>query len=361
MTALTETKAAVFALIERGMASWIAELQPLVPRRFLRRPDKAAAILEVSATRAMLLLSGAGTAQAVAIPIGDDPQQDRATIQAALRGKSGKAVVIRLDPSLVLEASVTLPLKAEHSLRQILAHQLDRLVPLPADAVEFAHLVIGRSTAGNTLDVRLIVATHASIDRAIALVRSVGLDPGVVIAPAGIAGSDVTVTLRRLDRNAVSTMQRRLRRGLEAAAVVLFLAAYGTYVYRLSEYRDRLTHDVSLAAKASAASRDLVNRDAQTQSVLTLLEQRQRELDPLFLLDELTGLVPDTMWVSQLSVRGRNVELIGYSPRVRDLIARIQDHDIFYDPKLRSPITMSADGRGERFDISFDVWIGAAP
>ena len=129
----------------------------------------------------------------------------------------------------------------------------------------------------------------------------------------------------------------------------------------MTEYRDRLTHDISLAARASAASRDLVNRDARTQGVLTLLEQRQRELDPLFLLDELTGLVPDSMWVSQLSVRGRNVELIGYSPRVRDLIARIQDHDIFYDPKLRSPITMSADGRGERFDVSFDVWIGAAP
>ena len=40
-----------------------------------------------------------------------------------------------------------------------------------------------------------------------------------------------------------------------------------------------------------------------------------------------------------------------------DLISRIENHDLFYDPKFRSPITMSPDGKGERFDVSFDVFI----
>jgi general secretion pathway protein L len=359
MEALERFWAVVVDMLRRGVSWWLAELAALIPRRFANRPENAPAILEVSTSQATLVLASRGATQPVRIPLGGvDPEEDRAHVQSAMRRRTSDAVIVRLDQSLILEASVTLPLNAERSLRQILQHQLDRLVPLPVDEVEFEYLVTARSTTAKTLGVKLIVATHASIDRALALVRSIGLSPRFVIAPSGVAGSDTQVTLWRASREqGASAAQRWLRRGLEATAVVLFLTAYGTYVYRLSELRDQVQQDVDLATKASAAARDLINQHAQTEGALALLLHRQREMDPLMLLNELTKLVPETMWVSQLSVRGRNVEIIGYSPRVSDLISRIENHDIFYDAKFRSPITMSTDGKGERFDVSFDVWI----
>jgi len=363
MDALNRAWAAVVDLIQRGVSWWLAELAALVPRRFARRPENAPAILEISTGAAALVLATRGGNPPVRIPIdGVDPQADRALVQTAMRRRTSNAAIVRFDQSLLLEANVTLPLSAERSLRQILMHQLERLVPLPVDEVEFEYQITARSTTARTLSVKLIVVTHASIDSALALVRSVGLSPRMIIAPSGVAGGDAQVTLWRANREqVVSPAQRWLRHGLEATAIVMLLLACGTYLYRLGEFRDDLQQEVNAATKTSAAARDLINQHAQTEAALGLLLRRQREMDPLMLLNELTKLVPDTMWVNQLSIRGRNVELIGYSPRVSDLISRIENHDVFYDPKFRSPITMSLDGKGERFDVSFNIWIEGDP
>ena len=76
-----------------------------------------------------------------------------------MRRRTSNAVIIRLDQSAILESSVTLPLNAERSLRPILQNQLERLVPLPADQVEFEYQIVARSPTAKTLAVRLIVAT----------------------------------------------------------------------------------------------------------------------------------------------------------------------------------------------------------
>jgi general secretion pathway protein L len=363
MPTLAALWAAIGDAIRHGIAWWLDELSALIPRRFTNRPENAAVVLELAMREAELVLAAHGNAPAARITLGGpDPQQDRQRVQAAFRHRHVRRVVVRLDPSLVLDASVTLPLAAERSLRKILLHQLDRLVPLPADAVEFQHVITDRSTANKTIGVRLVVAARASIDRAVALLRSVGLNPSVVIAPSGLAGDDATVTLWRANQEQMSAPAVRwLLHGLIAVSVVLFASAYVTYVFRLNDYRDQLQQDVAAATKASTAARTLIAQTEQTEGALAILLQRQREMDPLMLLDLLTKLVPDDAWISQLSVRGRNVELIGYAPNVSNVISRIEGHDIFYDPKFRSPITMSPDGKGERFDVSFDVWIDDKP
>jgi general secretion pathway protein L len=361
MEVLDRLKAFAVPLIRSGLSWWLAELAAFIPRRFAPNPESAPAILEVSTSQATLVLAGRGpAAQPSRIPVtGIDAQEVRDRVQTAMRRRTGKAVIIRLDQSAILESSVTLPLNAERSLRPILQNQLERLVPLPADQVEFEYLVTARSPTAKTLGVKLIVATRASIENALALVQSLGLSPRSVIASTG--GSDAPVTLWRASReSAASPVQRWLQHGLVAAAVVLAVTAYASYVYRLGNLRDQLSQDVAVATKASTAARELINRDAQMTSAVGVLQRRQREMDPLMLLDQLTRLVPDTMWVSQLSVRGRNVELIGYAPRVAELISRIENHDVFYDPKFRSPITTTNDGK-ERFDVSFDVWSEDTP
>ncbi len=346
----------LLALIRQGLSWWLNELAGLLPGRFARRPENAPLVLDVSAGGATLQVEGRRGAKPVMVPLGGDPLQDRIRVQAALRRGIGRTAVIRLGPSLLMEAAVTLPMNAERALRPILLNQLDRLVPLPADEVVFAHRVTERSTANRTIGVELIVATRAAIERATGLLRAAGLDAGTAIASGEGRGPPVTLWRAR-SVYVASPRQRRLRRMLEATTVALLIGAYVTYVHRLGSYRDELEQQVAAATKASVAARDLAARNAQTESALTLLLDRQRELDPLKLLDELTKLVPDSMWISQLTVRGRSVELVGYSPKVSDLIARIESNDIFYDPTFRSPITRSNDGKGERFDVSFSVWV----
>jgi len=363
MAALDQWTALGSDTIRRGISWWLGELRALLPWRLAGRAERAPAILEVSPDRATLVLAKRGSTQADELPLrGLDSLEARRRVQSSMRGRRiGDAVIIRLDQSLLLRSSVTLPLAAERSLRPILQNQLERLVPLPAAEVCFEYRVLSRSPAAKTLNVELVTATRASIDVAVALAKSVGLVPRLAIASGGAAGSDAMVLWRASRETKESPRQRRLKRGLELAAALLLIVAFGAYVYRLDERRDELQAEVSLAAKEAAIARTQLQQQTATQSALALLERRRKEPSPLALLNELTALIPSSAWISQLILQKRNIEIIGYSPRVGDFVPRINNSDSFWNMKFRSPIALSPDGKGERFDISFDVYVEDTP
>src|SRR4051812_264199 len=117
MAALDQWTALGSDAIRRGVAWWLGALRALSPWRLAGRAERAPAILEVSPDRATLVLAKRGSAQADELPLrGVDPAEARRRVQSILRARRiGDAVIIRLDQSLLLRSSVTLPLAAERS------------------------------------------------------------------------------------------------------------------------------------------------------------------------------------------------------------------------------------------------------
>jgi len=347
--------------IRRGVSWWLNELAGLVPARLMwlvGKQDHAATVLEVAADDIALVLPQRGASHPIRVPLGGcDEQTMRARIHAVMRHRRiGNAVTVRLDPALILETSVTLPVSAERSLRAVLQHQLDRLVPLPARDVCFEYRLAPRMPAAKELTAHLVIATRAGIDRALALARAGGLNPRLVVAPGNAQRREPPIVLWQAGRQrAESVLHRRLQHGLEVATLVLTLSAYGLYVHRLDQIRDRLQEEIGEATRAATAARNLSQRIAEANDAVTLVQRRWQEVPPLRLLNELTGLVPESSWVAQLIMRNRTVEIIGYSPRATDLIPRIESSALFEKPQFRAPITLSPDGKGERFDLTFEV------
>ena len=360
MLALNQLTALGNDTIRRAAAWWVAELRGMLPWHLAGRAEHAPAILDVAPHGATLVLAKRGSAPAAELPLGGLASHEaRSRVQSAMRARRlGDTVVIRLDESGLLRSIVTLPLAAEHSLRPILQNQLERLVPLPPADICFEYRVLSRSPAAKTLKVELVTARRASIDDAVALAKSVGLVPHLAIAGSGTLGRDGVVVLWQASRQTnEASWQRRLNRVLDAAIVLLLITAYGAYVYRLDERRDELEAEVAALSKEAARARTLVQQHTATESALALLERRRNEPSPLALLGELTVLIPSSAWVSQLTLQKRNIEIIGYSRRVSDFVPRINNSDSFWNVKFRSPIALSPDGKGERFDISFDIWV----
>jgi general secretion pathway protein L len=282
-----------------------------------------------------------------------------------MRGRhTDDAVTIRLDRDLVFETAVELPAAGEPSLRPILQHQIERLVPLGASEVAFDHRITARGPASNTLKVHLVIAKRATIDRALALARAAGLDPRRVIAsdgdndPGERLGRTPLVLWQAGRHTSETDIRRHIRHGLEIAAVVLSLTAYGLYIHRLERIRDELQAQVGQAKEAAASVTDLERQIGQAGESLAFLQNRRDGVPPLRVLDELTKLIPEDSWVSQLVTRGRSIELTGYSPRASDLISRVENSTMFENPRFRSPITLAADGSGERFALAFEVKSG---
>jgi general secretion pathway protein L len=353
-------------LIRRGVAWWLTELVQMAPPGLLRllgHSGNPMTILELGARHVTLILPDRGRPNPTMLPLTDYTDEDmRARVRLAMHGRrSEDAVTVRLDRDLVFETAIELPASAEPTLQSILQYQIERLVPLRASEVCFDYRITARAPVSNTLKVRLIIAKRATIDRALALARAAGLSPKLVIAadagdePGERRGRTSPVLWQPGRGSAKANRHRHIRHSLEIAAVMLCLTAYGLHIHRLDRIRDALQAQVAQAKRAATSVVDLGHQAGQADDVLAFLRNRRNSIPPLQILDELTRLVPEDSWVSQLVLRGHNIELIGFSPRATDLIARVEASTLFEKPQFRSPITLSADGKGERFDLSFEV------
>jgi general secretion pathway protein L len=356
---LARPKVVAGQFLRAAVAWWCAELAAMVPPAVARLwggPGQVAATLDLTGDRVFLVMQERGRPTPLSVALDDTPAEARGRVSALLRRrKSPESVAIRIDPKQLFVTTLTLPRAAERSLEAVLRHQVERLVPLPVAQTRFAFRVLPRAAGTTTLQVVVAVAKSASLDRALALARNLGLAPRQVVAWIIEAGPTPLVIWQANRSRAETTARRRVYRGLELAAVVLALIAYGLHVHRLEQVRDGLQDAVSQARQQAAATRALSQLVAQSADALTFLRTRRQDLDQLGVLDNLTRLLPLDSWVSDLTLRGRTVEIIGTSPRATDLITLIEGSQVFGRAQFRSPITLLPDGHAERFDLTFEV------
>lgn len=339
--ALTSPAASdVLRLVRQGVAWWLGELSGLLPPRLT-------ALFGAEADPVVLVTLGPGGAALW--------PSDARRSSAAATGRRGSRVAIALDRSLVFEAALELPRAAEQALPQILQHQIERLVPLPAGETRFDY----RCTTGaddKLLAVRVFVVKRATIDEVLSAARAAGLVPRRIVL-ADWQDQGRPPLLWQAD-NAADT-NRGLRRRLEIAVLLLAALAYGLYVHRLDLIRDELAARVAAAEPAAQAVGRLARNVAALDADAAFFAARREEAAPLAVIDALTRLVPIDSWVSELVLDRGNVEIAGYSPHATDLVAQVERSKLFRNPRFSSPITLAADGKREHFDLAFET--GAGP
>jgi general secretion pathway protein L len=360
---LSRPTATAGVFLHRAVAWWLAELGSMVPRsrvagfrRLLGRDAQDTAILDLNGSRAALHLREPGRAAPLTVVLGDTPADAHDRVSALLRRhRSRNGVTVRLDPQQVFVATLDLPRAAERSLDAVMRHQVERMVPLPAEQICFAYCRLPRPANAATSRFAVAVAKRTTVEQALALTRGIGLEARRIVAESAEAGALPLVIWRPDRAQSVTPARRRLHRALEAAALSLALAAYGLHVYRLEQVRADLSDAVAQAKQTAAATRALGQHVALSADALTFLRARRQEPQPLQVLDSLTRLLPLDSWVSDLTLRDRSVEIVGAAAHSTGLIPLIEGSPAFGRAKFRSPITLLPDGRTERFDLTFDV------
>ncbi|MEJ2590050.1 MAG: PilN domain-containing protein [Candidatus Thiodiazotropha sp.] len=280
----------------------------------------------------------------------DDPEQKR-----ILAGAS--EIRLCLEKKKYLIKKVSLPIETEENLREVLAFEMDRQTPFKADQVYYDYVILGRDKQARSLEVILILAP---IDKlTYALEKLNGND---IVINAISPCEEHNGLLNRVNLLPPEKRQKP-RKGYRVinylllfAFVLLLLANLGLPIWQKATYAQSLERELNDFKQQSAETVALRDKVEQAKLENRFLENRKKHsLQFLQILNELTLLIPDDTWLSNLELRDNTVHLHGQSVASAALIPLIDASPLFKNVTFRSPVTQNKQNNTERFHISAEL------
>jgi general secretion pathway protein L len=335
----------------RAASESVLGLMPLQLRRQLGAQE-----------RRLLLHQGNGTISLQAsidrqlTPIGSVPGDDSELLER-LRARLDEQSVaaprwLLLDERQVLRRHLSLPIAAEPRLREVMAFEIDRQTPFPAEQVSFEARVLGRDIAGKTLRAELIVLPTAVLEAALT-----GLGP----LAKGLTGVDVLDAGQPLGVNLLPASKRgqhsdRLK-SLHLLLGVIFIAALLSSMFiNLSNRRGALAHLQARVDETTSQVRQVRKLRNQLQQSVTaanfLAGRRAQQPTMLELLNDLTKRIPDDTSLEKLSVNDGHIILIGQSKQAPALVGLLQASPLILSPALAGAVQTDPRSNLDRFTLT---------
>ena len=349
---------------QRIYAWWIEELsKTLTPRRKATRAWKT---LLTSTSGGLEIQRMEGSAS---VPVGFLPAGADADESAALAAKVSKSaetqskdVLLRLSTADVVERLIQIPKAAGDVIDPVVRNQLERILPWPEDEMRFGYRVVGpNAKAPAQLDVCIVATSRKILDSIIATSRSLGLEPArVEFAPA--SQPDMPIELMSMEADP----SKRTADILQAALVALFIGCvaiggFGLYtVFDRQSQRNDLVDRIAMVSARVEANRRLNVRNAELrQQHKHLIGQKSDNPAVMMLIERLSQALPDSTYLTELELHGREARLLGKSDNPTALISVLEDTDEFEDVKFSAPTVHDENQSTETFSIVAKVNGGA--
>jgi len=308
----------------RGFDWWIGELRALLPDRVRQWQS--------------------GTTPVVAF----DAERGLATTDAA---PSARPVVV-VSGSSVLTREIATPPMSQDDLSRMLSLNIERYLPLPADAV-----LLATAPRRDRRDDGMMLTDIAALPvaRAAALaadIRSAALNPRAVRIGDQTSTPDPrfdflpAMRAAGLVARAPSTVQNWW--AVVAALAVLNLA---TIIWRDAAAVDRLQALTDAQRPAVAIAQRMTARMRQADAIVQRAAARRRDGNALGVLAATTLAVPDGAWVQRYSWDGPTLRLTGYRSRDADVAAALRKAPPFASVKSAQTDSVAEIAAGQPFDL----------
>lgn len=277
------------------------------------------------------------------------------------RHKDATALVLGVDDALT--CTDILPISAEGELGRIVAHKLDLLTPWPAERVYAAHRVAARRKDG-MLEVLLAVAPRAIVDETRRRLKAGGIELSAVDVAREDGGRTAEVDL--LHAEAPGRGGQSLLRRLGILVFLLALAGAGLAGWAIWQRQQQLA---GVQERISGLDRELADLPALRERIQGLqgeagflANERRSRPSPLIVLEVLSRLLPDGVWLTDIRLDERELVIAGMAEDAAALIALIEGTPEFSRARFQTPSTrtrVATSGGGEReverFAISAEV------
>lgn len=342
--------------VARFLNWWREELWGLVPeygRRLVAdaRPDVVLAEVESG----YLALAQAATRSRASPSSSQVLPRAQAILQLAGIASKGLAasIGIRIPVSRCYVRRVEIPKAARAEAGKILDLDLERVTPFRLKDVYTSHLVEEEGAKGK-LWVRQLVVKREAVDALIADVKAAGIDVGFVDCWDKDPASGLPVDF--LEPGAATHGVFTLQRALAALVLALALAVVVLTVTRHEAAQAELEDKTAKMRERAALVRQILDRSDATIGDLARLQQmRLTRIVSLAILEEVSRLLPDSVWLSEFRLEGDVLDISGLAKSGAALPPLFAQSAIFTDAALTSPLTLDPREDRERFSLRVRV------
>ncbi len=270
------------------------------------------------------------------LPLGGSDHEVLRAAVARLRAQAGEGpLVLRLPPRSGLLRFDLLPAEALERLGELLPRRLVELVPWPVETLCVRWWPLRRLADGR-VEIALAVIPRTRLEQALTRARELGLEPDLVDFEL-----DDPLAPPRFDLLAPDPRPGRVRRWWPLAAAVVLLLLDGLLLGLWRGERGRIAELEAAIAGLRAEVAALADRSAYRRTLeerlATITAHAAERSGRLALLDRLSRLLPDGVWLERLVVEGRVVRLHGYAPDSAALVRLFERSPLFADTRFLAP------------------------
>jgi general secretion pathway protein L len=269
---------------------------------------------------------------------------------ALLRGSRAELV---LKSEHFLFRPLDLPKRAGEFLDGIVRAQIDRLTPWSASDAVFGW-GNAQESGPDRMSVTVAATARALVQPYLQALTRLGVKS---IAVSTVLPAPEPVAIKVLDEKGHSALDLRLvRTALLAILVVATLGAVAALVtdkivgHQLEKKQDALARQIAARRAAAMGGRE-GSLDAATAGMHSLERRKHENPSAVIVLDQLSAVLPDHTYVTELRIEGDKLRLVGITRDAPSLIGLIEQTQHFSRATFFAPTTRSPNESGERFHI----------
>lgn len=342
--------------VARFLSWWGAELRGLLPGAGRARTTAPRVIVSVEDT-GFRLLDG-GSAKLKPLDRSNAGLLNRPDMLAILgrqaRSRAWRNVGIRVRQASCFVRRVEVPAGAEAHVPKLLALDLQRNSPFLPHEIRTAHYRDPAPPANGRMAMRQLIIKRSAVDGLIASIEDAGAD--VVRLDCWAEDGATALPIDFLEADLAPAAHRPLRRFVHAAlaASALALAATAAFIVvdrHETALRDLRAQTAKLKTKALAARDGLTRAQGQYTEFDNLQRARSEYISKPRVLDELTKLIPDTVWINDLRIENGTIDVTGLAGSASGVVKILERSNSFVDATLTAPLTFDQREDKERFSL----------
>jgi len=257
-----------------------------------------------------------------------------------------------LHEDQVLALPVEMPAAVEGNLDQALRYQIDQISPFRADQVVLDHRVERHDAAHARIEVTLRILLGEDLEPLLARARAFG---AVVHAVDTLAGDDpprpegfnlLPESRRPRYVHARARFNMLLGAGL---VVVLALVMAQTVILRerTVSILDAEANELRVEARRVMQLQQALEETLQAANFLALKRAAQPAV--IELMDELTRILPNDIWLQQFQLQGSDLRIQGQADGSQRVIGLLNESSLFTSPEITGAISIDPRSGQERF------------